>query len=270
MLIRFTAPTLVFDEPGELVTSVDIHRKLDGVSYDDEAFTDFLSGPSNETELALLLEHGGYLRFQFNETRGGLDTITEFRASRGLDDPEMALLTDYVRGQWSDGIGENWVSESFDRHGYTLQAESDELQVAQTEDGIQSSGNPAADLFRAVIAGDLAAVLGEIPLCTNINATVTGFSPLRWAITHEYTDIAIELAKHTDVTKRDVAGMSLLHAVALSGMSDEDATRIAAAIIEAGADVNVTDYCGSTATDFVNVREKPQLQSLLAAHRHPT
>jgi hypothetical protein len=270
MLIRFAAPACIFDASRELVTSVEIHRQLDGTRYGDEAFTDFLGGPSDETDLALLLEHGGYLSFLFNESRNQLDAVTEFRAARRLDESELELLTNYTRGQWSDGIGENFVSESFNRYGFSLQPETEGLEAEQIDDGVSSSGNPAAALFRAINADDLAALVAAIPECADVNATLAGCTPLRWAIIYEHPDIAVELARHCDVSRRDVMRDSLLHSTAWSDMDDAAATRVAIALIKAGADVNVPDDDGRTAAECAEMRRRPQLHAMLLGHGHST
>jgi ankyrin repeat protein len=270
MLIRFAAPASIFDANGELVTSVEVHRQLDGTFYGDEAFTDFLGGPSDETDLALLLEHGGYLSFQFNESRNQLDAVTEFRAARRLDDSELELLTNYTAGQWSDGIGENFVSESFARYGFSLQPETEALEAEQIDDSVPSAGNSAAALFRAINADDLAALVAAIPVCADVNATLAGCTPLRWAIIYGHPDIAVELARHCDVSKRDVMSDSLLHSTTWSGMDDSAATRVATALINSGAEVNVKDDAGRTAAECAEMRGKPQLHAVLAQHGHPT
>ena len=270
MLIRFTAPALVFDANGELVTSVDIHRKFDGTSYDEETFTDFFSGPRGETELAPLLDHGGYLRFLFVESESRLYAVTEFRASRRLNVSELELLANYTQGQWSDGIGENFVSESFRRYGYTLQPETDGFEAVQIDDGVPSVGNKAAALFRAIDADDLEAVVAAIPDCADVNATLAGLTPLAWAINYEHPDIAVELARHCDVSVRNSMGMSVLHSIALSRMNDEDACRVATAVINAGAGVDVHDDFGNTAAAYAKTRDKPRLRDLLMAVGLPT
>jgi hypothetical protein len=270
MLIRFTAPALVFDANGELVTSVDVHRQFDGTSYDEAAFTDFLGGPKGETELALLLDHGGYLRFLFIDSESRLYAVTDFRASRRLNVSELELLTNYTKGQWSDGIGENFVSESSRRYGYSLQPETDGFEAVQIDDGVPSVGNKAAAIFRAIDADDLEAVVAAIPGCEDLNATLAGFAPLGWAISREHPDIAVELAKHCGVSVRNLMGMSLLHSIALSRMNDEDACRVATAVINAGAGVDVQDDFGNTAAAYAKTRDKPRLRDLLMAVGLPT
>jgi hypothetical protein len=116
IVIRGWAAVFRDDEP--VVASEEL-RTLDGLTYDDERFTDYLGGPEEEDVLAAALESGGILRFGYD---GGelLTATTEYLSRRPLTDAEMQLLVDYTMGQWSDGIGENWTCESARRYGFTV------------------------------------------------------------------------------------------------------------------------------------------------------
>jgi len=265
MLIRISAPAAVFDSDDEEVTSADVLRQLDGIIYEDEAFTDFLGGPSHETAIALLLEHVGRLSFRFDESLQQLVTVTEYRAARLFQDDELSTLVDYTLGQWSDGIGENFVGESFDRFGYAIQCETEDVEVSQVDDGVPCDGNPAADLFRAVDSGDLAGVISAIPRCQSINARLAGCTPLAWAIIYNHPEIAVALSQHCDVNARDPVKSTPLINLACSPMSDADATRVANAFIDAGANISASNDAGNTATTIAELRGKPQLHALLAA-----
>lgn len=109
----------VFTEE-EQVTDDVILRRLDGIAYDEEFFTDFLGDSSVEVALATALERGGNLRFQYSEGRDVLAVVTEYQAKRPLSDDEMRKLGEFTLAQWSDGIGENFTCMSADRHGYTV------------------------------------------------------------------------------------------------------------------------------------------------------
>ena len=103
----------------EQVTAPEMLRPLDGLTYDDETFTDFLGGPEEEDALAAALESGGILRFGY-DGREVLTATTEYLSRRRLTDAEVRLLVEYTMGQWSDGIGENWHCMSADRCGFTI------------------------------------------------------------------------------------------------------------------------------------------------------
>jgi hypothetical protein len=263
MLIRVSAPAAVFDFEGEPATSAEVRRRLDGVVYDDEAFTDYLGGPPDETAVALLLEHGGCLSFRFDESLNRLVGTTEYRAARRLDDQELKVLVEYTLGQWSDGIGENLVGESFGRFGYTIQCGTENVSVSQIDDGVPCHGNPAADLFRAIDSADVAGVIRTIPRCQDINARLAGCTPLTWAIVYNHPEMAIALARYSDVDATDQTGFTPLMSLACSRMSDADAVRVAKALIDAGANIRATDGAGHTAAALAEIRGKTQLHALL-------
>ena len=109
----------VFREDDQ-ITDASVLRSLDGLTYDDERFTDYLGGPPEEDILASALVSGGNLRFSHRDGEPLLTAITEYRSNRPLTESELRLLVDYTMGQWSDGIGENWACESPDRCGFTV------------------------------------------------------------------------------------------------------------------------------------------------------
>jgi hypothetical protein len=110
----------VFDDDVR-ITDPSVLRKLSGVRYDGERFTDYLGGPPEEDALAEALEPGGGLSFEYADDGGDcLVATTEYSLRRALTDAELALLVDYTMGQWSDGIGENWSCDSKSRCGYTI------------------------------------------------------------------------------------------------------------------------------------------------------
>jgi hypothetical protein len=101
------------------VTEPDILRSLDGLTCDDETFTDFIGGTKEEDVLAAALEKGGILRFGYDGS-DSLTVTTEYQARRSLSEEEMQWLVDYTLGQWTDGIGENWDAISVERCGFGI------------------------------------------------------------------------------------------------------------------------------------------------------
>jgi hypothetical protein len=104
----------------ERITDPGVLRSLGGLVYDEERFTDYLGGPPAENELAAALEPGGVISFGFREGDDVLTAATEYTSRRPLTDAELRLLVDYTMGQWSDGIGENWMCSSPDKCGYAI------------------------------------------------------------------------------------------------------------------------------------------------------
>jgi hypothetical protein len=121
---------------GDDVRDAAILRRFHDVVYDDEVFTDHLGdinldsvqkarGPkSKEFRQAKLengvreaLESGGSLRLVYEPAAKQLWVRTEYTARQALTPEELTLLADYTRGQWSDGIGENFQEVSAERYG---------------------------------------------------------------------------------------------------------------------------------------------------------
>ncbi len=107
-------------EGDDRITYPPVLRKLDGLVYDDECFTDFLGGTEVEDALSASLERGGSLRFEYLTGSALLRVTTEYRANRTLTPEELQSLASYTEGQWSDGIGENFECGSEKRCGYTV------------------------------------------------------------------------------------------------------------------------------------------------------
>ena len=117
--IRFSAPAVVFDfkhkdSSGEptVVENVDVLRTLDGLEH-DEVFSDYISDGGDHT-LASAGVTGGRLIFRFDVKAKVLFGITEYQAPRTLNNSELAMLKEYTIGQWSDGIGSNFLQNRMD------------------------------------------------------------------------------------------------------------------------------------------------------------
>jgi hypothetical protein len=116
--IKFMGPAVVFDFNSEdaaeddtpVVNDSKILQGLDGLTYDDEIFSDYLSDGGDST-LANVGVTGGILKFKFDQKSKQLYGITEYSIPRRLSSSEIALLREYTSGQWSDGIGSNFFQE---------------------------------------------------------------------------------------------------------------------------------------------------------------
>lgn len=127
--ISFSAYAGVFDfkrvdpetgEEGVFVEDAAVLKTLDGLSYDEEAFSDYLLDGENAGELEDAGISGGSLAFNFDSASGRLIGRTEYQLERALNPDQIALLKDYTIGQWSDGIGSNFFQERM-RHGLAPQ-----------------------------------------------------------------------------------------------------------------------------------------------------
>jgi hypothetical protein len=109
--VRFVGRTIVVNfqtadsDPVEVVDP-DTLKSLDGLQH-DEVFSDYMHGP-DVAGLAGVGITGGLLRCSYNSQDEHLYFVTEYAVPRLLTSDEMALLTKYTAGQWSDGIGANF------------------------------------------------------------------------------------------------------------------------------------------------------------------
>jgi hypothetical protein len=127
---------------GEQITDASVLRSLDGLTYDEERFTDYLGGPAEEDALASALESGGHLRFGHHGSAPLLTATTEYRSRRPLSESELRVLVEYTMGQWSDGIGENWACFSPGRCGFMVTC------ITTAGDGVPDE-YPAVQLIEA-------------------------------------------------------------------------------------------------------------------------
>jgi hypothetical protein len=91
------------------------------LSYDDELFSDYLADANLDKSLVNAIAPSGTLRFDYDGESTALRVSTEYQTRRPLTQPEIEALVEYTKDQWSDGVGENWASESVDRVGYSIQ-----------------------------------------------------------------------------------------------------------------------------------------------------
>ena len=96
-------------------------KRLVPLSYDDELFSDYLADANLDKSLVEAIAPSGKLRFDYDGESTALRVSTEYETRRPLTPQEIQALVEYTKGQWSDGIGENWVSDSIDRVGYCIQ-----------------------------------------------------------------------------------------------------------------------------------------------------
>jgi len=106
---------------GRQITDPATLRSLVPLSYADELFSDDLADENLEQSLIDAIAPSGGLRFDYDGESTALRVSTEYVTRRPLTPQEIRALVEYTTGQWSDGIGENWVSESVERVGYCIQ-----------------------------------------------------------------------------------------------------------------------------------------------------
>ncbi|MGC4118919.1 MAG: hypothetical protein QM765_31005 [Myxococcales bacterium] len=64
--------------------------------------------PDKSPELHSLELDGGDLYLRYDPATQSLRTETRYRVGKRLSDEELALVLEYTRGQWSDGVGEDF------------------------------------------------------------------------------------------------------------------------------------------------------------------
>jgi len=140
--ITFSTHATVFDfkqidpetgDEGRFVEDAAILKTLDGITYDEEVFSDYLFDGEDAGELEDAGISGGSLDFRFDSATGRLIGRTEYQLERALNPDQIAVLKDYTIGQWSDGIGSNFFQERM-RKGLAPQllvADESAVQVEQ-------------------------------------------------------------------------------------------------------------------------------------------
>jgi len=128
MKLRVSAPTSVlhWESDNRPVTDRARVAALDGLCYNEECFSDYLMDDKETKDLAARGVSGGYLRFRFDATTDQLWAETVYDLCETLRDQEIKSLLDYTRGQWSDGIGENFVPEYGEKTGLFLAISGDD------------------------------------------------------------------------------------------------------------------------------------------------
>ena len=129
MKIRITVSArALIDDTGELVVDLAELKKLDGTTYDSETFSDYLIDDPDAKGIPV---SGGHLHFYYDDDKNELFAFTEYTATRELTPNELDGLVRYTRGQWSDGIGENFSQEHADETGILLEPESEQTPVVE-------------------------------------------------------------------------------------------------------------------------------------------
>jgi hypothetical protein len=123
MKIKIFARATVLDDADNPISDEAHLAALDGVTH-DECFSDYLLDDPHTKELPARGVSGGYLRFRFYNNTKGMRAETEYDLREPLTRAEIDALVTYTRGQWSDGIGENFSQTYADKHKLFFSIES--------------------------------------------------------------------------------------------------------------------------------------------------
>ncbi|MDQ8209743.1 hypothetical protein QEH52_19650 [Coraliomargarita sp. SDUM461003] len=110
----------VTDDDDNFISAPEILKKLDGIVYDDEFQTDYIGGSDAENTLEEKLYRSGNMYFHFQPGENYLRVESIFDLKEELTKEEIQLLVENTLGQWSDGMGENFTSESLTKYGYSI------------------------------------------------------------------------------------------------------------------------------------------------------
>ena len=237
MLIRISGSAEVYFENGEQGDVLQLLSELDGAESEDVC-ADYL-----DTDFADLGITGGTVKLVYNADAERFQVVTEYTSPVELDLMQLKRLLDDTCGQWTDGIGENCFGELSDRLGVVINiypvGSDDDLRIEQIDDG-GAVEQPRSVLAKAAREGDLSTLRAELNAGADLEVRLQRYTPLQLAVIYGQAGAALELiARGADVNARDPMDHDPLMLTTLSNsMTDEDAARVARALLERGAMVH--------------------------------
>jgi len=270
MEIRISGRVQVFEAAsGTRLTAPSELKKLDGLTYDEDLCSNYLTEPPLD-EIGL---EGGSLRLVYDPGARALRVLTLYQSPRALQPDELRALVDQTLAQWSDGIGEGCFDTEAQARGvqidlFPLGEERDVRyeQVPSPAGGEQKKRSTR--LFKGARTGDLELLRKALDAGEDAEGVRDSMTPLGWAISYAQPDAAlllIEREANANATSRD-GSTPLQSCAAARDLEDGDAARIAAALLQHGANPDARDICGNTALSLARHRKKSRLQEVLEAH----
>ncbi len=110
----------VFDGDDNRIIDKNTLQKLDGIIYEDNFQTDYLEQNEIECRIQNKLERSGIMSFHYIDTDEYLEVRSTFVVKEDLNDKELQYLLEDTQNQWSDGMGESFVSISALKYGYAI------------------------------------------------------------------------------------------------------------------------------------------------------
>jgi hypothetical protein len=267
MMVRITGPVVVFGADKKPVSDARTLQQLNGARADDTC-ENYLS-PS----LGDLGVRGGQIHLVYDAADKELRVVTEYEVPGRLSAKDLKQLVKETVGQWSDGIGEGRFNEAVDRLGVCLDlspsGQANALRVEQVGTAKPKTRNPSAGLPKAAREGDLEKVRALLDAGADLQTVSQGFPVLHSAILAGHADVALELIAHgADIHALDLFhGDPLMSCGTSNQITDEDAARVARALLERGADPHrprgKPDLAQDTPLYMARNRKKRKLEKVL-------
>jgi hypothetical protein len=254
--MRVTVATRATVEPKPSPGSLDF---LHGRKHEAPDLSEYL-----DPDLSDLGIVGGQIAFRIDGGQVFVDTA--YWAPRKLSESEVKSLVDFTLLQWSDGIGESGLGESFDGLELLIQPSTDPEDTGATQ---EDDGRPVAAPSRVAIAsrdGKLAELSAALEAGEDPNGRLQGWTALQWAILNSHVNMVEALLKGGADAER-VGGPfndAPLHLCATANrLSDSDSARCAELLIARGARSDIKNARGQTPLMLAQAREKTALADRL-------
>ncbi|WP_147274216.1 ankyrin repeat domain-containing protein [Bremerella cremea] len=244
----------------DTATSIIPPPDLDGVVAESEVvLADFF-----DDELADAGIQGGHSEYWINARKGGIK-IT-FWIPNNFPSETLAILTNYVKGQMSDGLGEGGFYAQLGETKVWMQViDAEKIRHELHDDGkVVPPPNGIAICARDGKIADLRQAIEMSP--DRINEKLQGHTALQLAILMGQTEaVRILVRANADVNATGPAGISTMQSAVLSNnLTDQQSCELVRILVAAGAnphEVDTTNHC--TLIDLATNRQKHELTALL-------
>jgi hypothetical protein len=265
MRIVISGPAAAYEDikPRHEITDPTLLGRLHGLSIAGASCADWLDVPTfDEIDLT-----GGAIQTAFDQSKGRLRVVTEYRSPRRLSDDELKALLDHTYGQWSDGLGEGGLHGTLDGKDITVDVSPGMMTDARV---VQADEDPAprarfTKLFSAVRRGDLASLRAAIAAGDELNVRKSSMPALHWALAFGHAQAALLLIRHgAEVTLLDGTGQTALQCCAAArDLSDEDAAAVATELLRRGLDGDAFATHRKQTFELAEDRGKTRLAAVL-------
>lgn len=136
MKIRISGPVSVFDDSDNIIEDIKILKLFRKMELSEELCSDYIDGDLEKIGIT-----GGSLKLSLNQNAKKLLVVTEYSSPGLLTELELTELVEFTIGQWSDGIGENGLSITYQNQSlfisyYPIPYPADLVRVEQINDSV--------------------------------------------------------------------------------------------------------------------------------------